>query len=1082
MSWHRLVVGMGLLSTVVMMGCKSNAVDVTNVTCAADVIECVPCTPNELKCSDAVLKRCKPDGNGLVSLAVCASESLCVAGITAGACVSPTCSANERRCEGATLRYCSADRDRFESVECASADACTRGLSASPTSTAPTCAAPACTVGGHMCQGNELRKCTSVDGFTSVGTCVTAGLCAEALKLASPACPAPACAVDERRCVAPTGSGPTTLLQRCNAERTGFEDVATCGSAALCGDGITSGACGTASCTAGDKRCEVLAGTLTYRVCNDPKAYTDTACSMPTSACDPAKGCVTAVAPLVNASGAASPTKRGIQKTEVTRVQYASFALLQTISPSPSPALANFATRYPQCAATSSLAPDVGCLASGTVCRPSSASDKRCDDHPQVCVSWCQAAAYCEANGMRLCGNEGGSASLIASAASTAPTLLATSPSDQWTRACTSGDARTYSYLGSFNPSFCNVSVATTATEPTVAAGSKLACTAESTSAWSGTFDLIGNVAEWQDACDGASCLVRGGAAKVNNVTASQATCTSVEAVAANGVSTQTGFRCCEGTLAAPSCLPDGAKSCKQLPTAPGLACCAGTTCRQSGACVSGSCGEGSLCTASADCCEGAEGYSCRANGKCSKLALPTTCATNADCLVGATCRSGACWGTTCGAPSESCTSTPCCSGTTCRADLLCRAGALAAVCAAPSDCLESETCRAASAVVSGRGSTYCGSGACANVSEGCSTSRDCCVGTYCDATGKCLTSCPTACTGGKTCQSSTCACPPGQTDCSGTCVDLKSSPGNCGACGATCSGTCQSGGCVSVVLSGRNFSLGNEIAVDATHLYWTETGKVVSIPLAGGTPVVLATGGLPGALAIDGSFVYFAERNSPNQAIKRVPLGGGTVTTLASLPGVSPVDLAINATHLYYISNTSAGPNTGAVVKIPLAGGAPITLASSQPNPQAIAIDGSNVYWTGGDLMTLALTGGTPTSLFTGLGSNSFGLTSDGSSVFWTNSTGGKLSKGAAAGTSLIVLASSQPTPAALAMDATTIYWGNRNPTVFAGGSIRSVGTGGGGAIDRALGQADPVAITVDAKHIYWLTGGDGTVWKATK
>ena len=127
-------------------------------------------------------------------------------------------------------------------------------------------------------------------------------------------------------------------------------------------------------------------------------------------------------------------------------------------------------------------------------------------DLPVVCVDWCDAFAYCEGVGKRLCGRIGGGANEMEDYADAAKS--------QWHNACTSGGQYYYTYGDSYDyGSKCND--ADHAAGELTAAGSLVTCQSPDR-AYSGVFDLSGNVWEWEDSCEkqlGETdyCQMRGG-------------------------------------------------------------------------------------------------------------------------------------------------------------------------------------------------------------------------------------------------------------------------------------------------------------------------------------------------------------------------------------------------------------------------------------------------------------------------------------------------------------------------------------------------------------------------------------------
>jgi hypothetical protein len=207
-------------------------------------------------------------------------------------------------------------------------------------------------------------------------------------------------------------------------------------------------------------------------------------------------------------------------------------------------------------------------------------------------------------------------------------------------------------------------------------------------------------------------------------------------------------------------------------------------------------------------------------------------------------------------------------------------------------------------------------------------------------------------------------------------------------------------GGDVTTLASGQ---AAVAIAVDAHDVYWTNgwsgasqaSGSIVKAAIDGGGSITLASGLVdPKGLAIDGSSAYWLEGVAPGDAsfgptlaYRSVPLDGGAPLTLATGGGLSfyggagwvPLingAVAASAGTLYAIDSNGlsatavdGGPPvvfapggnpylavdgakafwtvTASVVGVSIEGGAPFLVADHQIAPAAVAVDDKNVYWT---------------------------------------------------------------------------------------------------------------------------------------
>jgi formylglycine-generating enzyme len=159
---------------------------------------------------------------------------------------------------------------------------------------------------------------------------------------------------------------------------------------------------------------------------------------------------------------------------------------------------------------------------------PSAKSDS--PKRPVTHVDFCDATAYCAWADKQLCGKVGGGELDFAD--------LGSPTKSQWFAACGGPMGRAYPYGASLNPSSCN-SLALSKGQPEDA-GSFTSCGGF----YQGVFDMVGNVAEWVNACDASSGSFDG-CETIGGSYADNGTCSLSSLKHRNEQLPTVGFRCC---------------------------------------------------------------------------------------------------------------------------------------------------------------------------------------------------------------------------------------------------------------------------------------------------------------------------------------------------------------------------------------------------------------------------------------------------------------------------------------------------------------------------------------------------------
>ncbi|NOU29199.1 MAG: hypothetical protein HOO96_14955 [Polyangiaceae bacterium] len=337
------------------------------------------------------------------------------------------------------------------------------------------------------------------------------------------------------------------------------------------------------------------------------------------------------------------------------------------------------------------------------------------------------------------------------------------------------------------------------------------------------------------------------------------------------------------------------------------------------------------------------------------------------------------------------------------------------------------------------------------------------------------------------------CPSSPTRTPCAGECVDTTRDIENCGKCNghcgssyATCTGAtpvcgCPEGRCPDPVATRQPAVV--RMVLGSTHVYFVGSDAdfgIRRVPLGGGTVTVLKTSSECAAagLALSPTSVLA----TCDRSLITFPLAGGPTVTLHTHPTERLTWLAEpDATHAYFTYGS------GAVMRVPLVGGAAETLA---PSPGGTGTGwllrvGTRLFWAdrqSASIQTMPVTGGSPTTFVPATGSLT-GMWSDGTWVYWSTGIGAVSRAPVTGGAASSIWAGSGTDNSMTTSDSANIYYTTRDAMGLDTLFRRPIG----GAASTQLASGLQVnQVRVDGTHVYVATGAvtnpRGTILRVPK
>ncbi len=263
----------------------------------------------------------------------------------------------------------------------------------------------------------------------------------------------------------------------------------------------------------------------------------------------------------------------------------------------------------------------------------------------------------------------------------------------------------------------------------------------------------------------------------------------------------------------------------------------------------------------------------------------------------------------------------------------------------------------------------------------------------------------------------------------------------------------------------------------------------------SGPPPTVLASDvPNPSFLVTDGAFLYWTDfvvtdAGASLGRVMKMPVAGGAEVTLATEPGMFPAGLAVDGARVYWVDDH------GALYAAPLSpggdAGAPFMLATAVA-ASSIAADGQFVYVESGNgtgVARVPIDGGALVTLASpDAGGAPAGIAIDAVNVYWPAPAGGAILAVPKTGGATVTLASNAGAGAGayvsatgyqnVASDGTDVFWnrypGSPSPSGGVLGALIAGDGGGAPSLVYDAGVATPFSVVTDGTSVYFMTAGN--------